>query len=234
MGVLGTGVWFLSIALEVYIVVRCLSTHAFRKYFSIGLFAGAMVLRDAGGFVVLRAYGLASPQYTATFYFTDALLTVLMYLVIMHMYEQVFEYTGLRKYVLGAALLLLCLTALFSYVAVRGGMGPLSFRFATELSQDLYFVGLVLTYLLWAAVFKLRESRARLVQFVLALGVYFSGTAALYAARNMFPVLRHFSGALIPILGMLLLASWAYTFTLVPEGARLAPAHLVREATAER
>jgi hypothetical protein len=195
-----------------------------------------MALRDPLQMFVLNRYGgLASHQYFIFYFYTDALLTVLMYLTIMHLFQQVFERTRIGAYVRRAAVLLLALTALFSYFVVRGSSGYWSARFVWEFSQDLYFVGLVLTYMLWAAVFRLRETRTRLVQLVLALGIYFSGTAAVYAVRNMFPATRTLCGSfLLPLLSLLLLASWAYTFTRVPEGARVAPAHLVREATAER
>jgi hypothetical protein len=94
-----------------------------------------------------------------------------------------------------------------------------------ELSQNLYFVGVVLTYVLWGAVVKLRETRTRLVQLVLALGIYFSASAAAYALRNMFPSLAvtHF---IPPLAGTFLPLAWAYTFWKVSETARLAPGRL--------
>jgi len=234
MGLFGSAIWVASFLLEVYVVLRCIHTRSSTKYISIGLFAGAMALRDPLQFFVLNRYGVSSHQYLVFYFYTDALLTVLMYLTIMHLFQQVFERTHVGAYVRRAAVLLLGLTALFSYLVVRGSAGYWSSRFVWEFSQDLYFVGLVLTYLLWAAVFRLRETRTRLVQLVLALGIYFSGMAALYAVPNMFPSTKLACGHLYPVLSMLLLASWAYTFTRIPEGARLAPAHLVREATAER
>jgi hypothetical protein len=102
------------------------------------------------------------------------------------------------------------------------------------MSQNMYFVGLVLTYLLWVAVFKLRETRARLVQLVLALGAYFSATAALYAFRNMFPAMHTMAQVMNTFLGALLPVAWAYTFTWVPEEARLAPETLVPESAPSR
>ena len=89
----------------------------------------------------------------------------------------------------------------------------------------------MLTYLLWGAVVKLRETRTRLVQLVLALGVYFSATAGSYAIGNLFPnlympLLRY----LLPIFGLWLPVAWAYTFTKVPENARLATAALLARA----
>ena len=94
-------------------------------------------------------------------------------------------------------------------------------RFVFELSQNLYFVGVVLTYLLWGAMMKLRENRTRLMQLVLAAGVYFSAFAGSYALRNMYPDLvlwRYF----MHIMAIWLPVSWAYSFIKVPEDARMA------------
>ncbi|HET7151487.1 MAG TPA: hypothetical protein VFI60_08755, partial [Candidatus Acidoferrum sp.] len=88
------------------------------------------------------------------------------------------------------------------------------------------FVGLVLTYVLWGAILKLRETRARLVQFVLALGVYFSAFAADYALRNLYPNLQTLWQYTMPLLGCILPAAWMYSFLRVNEEERLAPSRL--------
>jgi hypothetical protein len=61
--------------------------------------------------------------------------------------------------------------------------------------------------------------------------VYFSAYAALYALRNLFPDVAFFR-ALVPVVGTWLPLAWAYTFTKVPESARLATARLVAGAGA--
>ena len=75
-------------------------------------------------------------------------------------------------------------------------------HYIVEIQQNLYFVGLVLTYLLWAAVLKLRETRVRVIQIVLSLGVYFSIDAANYALHNAYPGLRFIWGYVPPVTGM--------------------------------
>jgi hypothetical protein len=226
--------WVLGFALEVYLLARAVYCKSFLRYLTLNLFVAAIALRTALDFVVFRRYGFASPQYKYAFYYTDALLTVMMYLAIMHLYYQVFREMNLGKYVRGATVALLAATALFAYGVVQRNANNLTGRFVVELSQDLYFVGVVLTYLLWLAVFKLRETRTRLVQLVLALGIYFSGSAALYAFGNMFPNLHMVANSLIPIVGGFLPAAWAYTFTWVPESARLVPHTLAEEAISRR
>ena len=98
-------------------------------------------------------------------------------------------------------------------------------------SQNLYFVGVVLTYLLWGAILKLRETRMRLIQLVLALGIYFSADAMAYALRNLFPSLEPVVLRWIPpIMGVWLPLAWAYTMAKVSEDSRLAPARLMVKA----
>jgi hypothetical protein len=227
-------IWVVSFALEVYILARAVASKDFLRYLSLHLFIAAMIFRDVSLYVTLKEYGYSSLQYNYAYYYTDALLTVMMYLAIMHLYYQVFREMRLAKYVRGATVLLLAGTALFAYVVVQANTGHLTSRFVVELSQDLYFVGLVLTYLLWAAVFKLRETRARLVQLVLALGVYFSATAALYAVRNMFPDLHALAFFLVPLVGIFLPAAWAFTFSRVSEETRLAPQRLAEGMVSHR
>ncbi len=120
----------------------------------------------------------------------------------------------------------MCGTALFSYAVVYQSQAKLVTHFVVELSQNLYFVGLVLTYVLWGAVLKLRETRTRLIQLVLSLGVYFSLFAANYALRNLYPSMNSVLQFLPPLFACFLPAAWTYAFLRIPEDARLAPARL--------
>ena len=125
-----------------------------------------------------------------------------------------------------AAVVLLLGTAAFSYAVVAQSNDRLDTDFAYELSQNLYFVGIVLTYLLWGAILKLRETRTRLVQMVLSLGLYFSAYAASYAFMNLKPEVRVVNYA-SPLLGCLLPLAWCITIMRYSEDSRLAPAQLV-------
>ena len=73
---------------------------------------------------------------------------------------------------------------------------------------------------------KLQETRTRLVQMVLSLGLYFSAYAGSYALVNLAPkyeIVQY----LAPILGCLLPISWSLTIMRHSEDARLTPARLV-------
>jgi len=131
-----------------------------------------------------------------------------------------------ERYIRIGTLILFSGTALFSYAVVQQSSSKLVTHFVVELSQNLYFVGLVLTYILWAAVMKMRETRTRLIQLVLSMGVYFSLFAANFALQNLYQSRGNFFEFLTPLFGCFLPLSWAYTFWHLPEDARIVPSRL--------
>lgn len=221
-----------GILLEAYVVVWSLYKKAFVRNFPINFYMLCEAAVTVGLYFCARRFGTVSSTYAYYYYYTDSLLTILMFWVIIRLYQMVFSEMQVSQYVRKGAVLLLLATAIFSYGAVHHQFhSNLPSHFVVELGQDLYFVGVVLTYLLWGAVLKLRETRTRLVQLILALGVYFSGTAGTYAIGNLFPHLYlPFFRFLLPIFGLWLPLAWAYTFTKVSDDARLATATLLARA----
>jgi hypothetical protein len=221
-------IWYIGTALELAFVVCSIARKSFFTYFFLNLYMLLTVLADVARWLVLRKCGFGSEQYMGCYYYTDALLTVLLYVSLISLYARVFGELRFAKHMRLAAVVLLLGTAGFSYAVVAQSEHTLytGSGFAYELSQNLYFVGIVLTYLLWGAVLKLRETRTRLVQIVLSLGLYFSAYAASYALYNVAPqygVVRYAAGAI----GCLLPLAWCITLMRYSEDSRLAPAQLV-------
>jgi hypothetical protein len=187
----------------------------------------ASAIIDILRYKILFSSGFSSPQYVYFYYYSDALLTIVLYLALISLFVHVFKEMHAEKYVLFGACLLLAGTSLFSYLVIQQSSSMLVTRFVVTLSQNLYFVGLVLTYVLWGAILKLRETRAQLVQLVLSLGVYFSLFAANYAIRNLYPPVSPIAIALLQFIGCFLPMAWAYAFYKLPKDARLEPATLV-------
>jgi len=219
-------IWSLCTLLEAAVVVCAIKRGAFRKYVFLNVYMATSVLVSLVRFDILQHYGLRSSQYIYFYYYTDALLTIFLYFALASLFSSVFSEMQAEQYVKLGAVLLLGGTALFSYAVVYQSQAKLVTHFVVELSQNLYFVGLVLTYVLWGAVLKLRETRTRLIQMVLSLGVYFSLFAANYALRNLYPSMNSVLQYLPPLFGCFLPAAWAYAFLRIPEDARLAPARL--------
>jgi hypothetical protein len=213
------------------VVVCAIKRSAFRRYLFLNVYMSAEVLASVVRFEILHKYGFESVAYAYFYYYSDALLTILLFLTLSSLYSDVFSELNAERYVQIGSVVLLAGTALFSFAVVQQSFttvpsGKIFFHFVLEISQNLYFVGLVLTYILWAAVLKLRETRARLIQLVLSLGIYFSLYAANYALRNLYPSVEAIFVVLNPLIGCFLPFAWAYAFWKLPEEARLAPAQL--------
>lgn len=218
--------WCLVTALEMFVVVCSFYRKSFLNYFFLNLYMLLSVLSSILRFIILRTYSYQSDQYMYVYYYTDALLTITLFIALISLFSLVLRDLSSSRHLRFAAVVLLLGTALFSYAVVEQSADRLSTGFAYRLSQNLYFVGLVLTYILWGAVLKLRESRTRLVQFVLALGLYFSGYAASYALINLaakYTMLQYLS----PLIDCFLALSWALTLLRHSEESHLATAQLV-------
>ena len=218
--------WCLCTLFEAAVVVCALKKGAFRRYLLLNVYMLASVAVTVARFNVLKSYGFTSPQYIYVYYYSDALLTIFLYFALASLYAHVLSELKAERYLRLATLLLLAGTALFSYAVVEQSTTRLISRFVVELSQNLYFVGLVLTYILWGAILKMRETRLRIIQLVLSLGVYFSLFAADYALRNLYPSTRSVLVSVQQMIGCFLPLAWAYAFWFSSEEARLEPSRL--------
>jgi len=228
-GPLALAVWYVGIVLEIAFVVCSIARKSFFRYIFLNAYFLLGLGSDAGRYFFLSKFGQASDQYRYAYFYTDALLTLALYLALISLYSCVFGELRFNKYVRFGAVVLLLGTALFSYAVVVQSEQKLATRFAYELSQNLYFVGLVMTYILWGAVLKLRETRTRVVQFILSLGLYFSAYAACYALANLssqYSVVNYMSAAI----GCLLPLAWTVTMWRHTEESRLEPARLLAVA----
>ena len=213
-------IWLVGFLAEICVVVCSIRQKQFLHYFSLNLFVLALAADEVLRFVVLKIYGFASLEFRYEYYFTDALLTVAVFLTIMGLYLHVFEDLELARYIRGLAVVILGATSVVSFLVVVRDRSWLSTRFFVELSQNLYFTGVILTYILWLVMFKRGEARTRIVLIVSAFGVFFSAHAVTYALRGMFPSLAIWR-VIPPLLGMWLPLSLAYTFIRIPEEARM-------------
>ena len=225
-GPIAAVIWLVGFLGEAAVLVCAFKRHALRSYLLLNLYVAGLMASDILRYQILAHYGLSSRQYRYFYFYSDAVLTVFLYFALSNLYSHVFSELKAEKYVKLGTAILLAGTALFSYGVVVQSSARLVTHFVVELSQNLYFVGLVLTYVLWAAILKLRETSTRVVQLVLSLGVYFSLLAVNYAVLNLYPQLATTFQPLVQLCGVFLPFAWAYAFWRLPEEARLAPATL--------
>jgi hypothetical protein len=218
--------WLISFLAEIGVVVRAVLYRHFFRYFSLNLYLLALALSTLCRFWTFRTYGFSSLEYRYCYFYTDSLVTIVMYIAIIGLYLQVFKEMQASKYIRGLAVVILASAAGYSLLVVQRDAGNLTnSRFVFELGQNLYFIGFVMTYILWGALLKLRVTRLRLVLLVSAFGIFFALHAATYGLRNLVPASTLWT-ILPPLVGTWLPLSLAYTFVKVPEEARIATARV--------
>jgi hypothetical protein len=236
LGPVDYALWFLGAFLDAAVLVCAIKGRVFSRYFTLNLYMLAACVLSVGRFVIFWKYGFLSLEYRYFYFYSDAFLTICLYFALMGLYSHVFQEMGVHRHLRAGALMLLALTSWFTYQVLSNSSDNLAFRkpFVIELAQNLYFVGLVLTYLLWGAVMKLRETRTQVIQLVSALGVYFSAFAGNYALHNLAPGHSTLWMYLPQILALWLPIAWAYTFAKVPEEARVATARIAATIGSDR
>ena len=222
-------IWILTATLELAVLFCALRTRSFVRFFPLNLYMLVAFASDVARYTILQHYGFSSVNYRYFYFYSDTVMTICLFFALMSLYSHVFKEMGAAIYVRMGAVVVLLLTAAVCFAMVRHSHLRIM-RFAIELSQNLHFVGAVLTYALWSALKKLSETRTQLIQFTLALGVYFSAFAAAFAISVLYPG-NPIPGLATGAMGLWLPLAWGYTFLKVPEGARL---HTARVTAAAR
>ncbi|MGH9678888.1 MAG: hypothetical protein ACRD4Y_02960 [Candidatus Acidiferrales bacterium] len=227
LGPVDYAIWLAVIFVELFSLYCMLWRKAFSQHFTLVFYLCACLAVNVGRYSIIKSYGYTSDAYYYFYFYSESLLAISLYFVLMGLYSHVFSDLGVSKQIRAGAMLLLAGTAGISYYMVTKSSDRLVTHFVSELAQNLYFVGVVLTYLLWGAMTKLRENRARLMQLVLSMGVYVSLFAGSYALNNLYPHHDEFWRYYFPLIAIWLPVSWAYTFLNVPEEGRIATARVL-------
>jgi hypothetical protein len=225
LGPVDYAIWLISFLAELYVLAGAVVRKDFLRYLSLNLYVLSLACGSVAMWVIVRAYGFESIQYYYFYYYNDAIITIIMFVAVIGLYLHVFEDMHLGKYVRGLALVLLGGTAAFSFLVVQRNTGNLTGRFVVELGQNLYFIGVAMTYILWAAMVKFRTTRLRLILIVSTFGLFFSLQAATYGLRNLFPAFAIWH-VIPPLVGAWLPLSLAFAFTRVPDEARILTARI--------
>lgn len=227
LGSFDYALWLTSFLAEVLVVVCAIRRGDLFRYFTLNVYVFGLAAETVVRYAVFKTYGVSSIQYTYCYYYTDALLTVVMFGAIISLYSHAFRETGAPSYVRILAFSSLTTTTVYSLLVIQQKRELFVTNFAAEFAANLYFVGMVLTYVLWTIVLKRRDPRTRLVMIVTAFGIFFAGHTVTYGLHSLFPSVTAWS-YIPPVLGTWLPLSLLYTFARVSEEDRIPAAAVAR------
>ncbi|MFQ5926488.1 MAG: hypothetical protein ACE5MH_03545 [Terriglobia bacterium] len=211
----------LSVVLSLGTVGVCLRQKCFLRYALLNLYLLVSAVFTLGCWYFIQTYGYESAAYFY-FYFTgDVIGTTIAYLVVASLFDQMFRQSIFRDYVRPTLAIFFFLVVGVSALAISRSISQFSSVytvFVTEFEQNMYFVGVLLTFLLWLSMMYLGAETRRFVLLVSGLGIYFTAHAASYAAIFLFRSVDPIATRALPIAYNLMVLVWLYAFLVVPEG----------------
>ena len=207
----------LSVLLALGVVVTCVRQGFFNRYLFLNVYLLTNVVFTSGCYYVRSLYGYRSVEYFDFYYTGDAIPNIVGYLLIGSFFDRLLRHSTFHRYVRPTLTIFFVLIAGISAFFIAGSVDRLYPRFVIELQQNLYFVGALLTFLLWMAVSYLDVQSRRFTLLVSGLGIYFAAHAANYAIRFLFPSLSALTLVVPPLAYNFMVGLWLYTFLWVPE-----------------
>lgn len=208
----------LSVGLSLGAVIVCLRKDCFFRYFLLNLYLLVSAAHTLGSLYLIASYGYDSITYFYFYYTGDALGSIIGYLLIATFFDQMFRPSVFHPYVRPTLAIFFLFVVGVSGVFISRGVSQLYSTFVIELQQNMFFVGVLLTFLLWISMSYLRAESRRFVLLISGLGIYFSAHAANYALQFLFASLDPVLARVPPLAYSLMVSVWLYTFWRVPEG----------------
>ena len=199
------------------IVVVCLRTRCFAQYYILCIYLLSNVAFTLGCYYVIHAYGYDSDEYLYFYYTGDAIVTVLNYLLIGSFFNYVLRHSVFHKYVQLTIFFFFVGVVIVSGIFISGSVDRFYSSWVIEFEQNMYFVGVLLTFLLWMTITYLGAETRRFALLVSGMGVFFAAHAANYAIRSLFPSLSALTLIVPPLAYNFMVGLWLYTFLWVPE-----------------
>ena len=179
--------WLLTTFVEAFVVYLFLVQGLFRKFLLLNFYLMLSATISIGQYFVLRHFGFRSSEYAYFYFYTDALLTICLFLSICELSARLVGTKMPRRIVVLWSAGALLATVCFSFSVASSAASRVATHFVFELSQNIYFACCLAIVLLW--VWKLRndpEDRIA-VRLVSILSVYFSLFLLVYGARELAP-----------------------------------------------
>lgn len=207
----------LSLVVSLGIVGVSLYRRYFLRYFLLNLYLIVSVTVTLGCLYFIHNYGYTSQAYFYFYYSWDPIATIIAYLLVGSFFDEMLRPSVFRRYVCPTLGLLFVLLVGISWLYISRSSGHLYSRFIIEFQQNMFFVGVLLTFLLWLSMMYLGAETRHFALLVSGLGIYFAAHACNYAARALFPMLADVTTRIPPLAYNLMAVVWFYTFLAVRE-----------------
>jgi hypothetical protein len=212
------GLQYVGYALELCLLILLLSGKRLRRFPALCAYVAALFAVDAvGRRWVLQHYGAPSKVYFYSYWLTDLLLALGVFLLVCTFFRSACrDHREVWAFVRPTLAFILLLVVGCAAAALRSNFRNLWSSYIFNFEQDLYFVCLVLNTALYLMLQRYKRGNQYLHLLVCGLGVQLAGPAA----GSAFASLMHNGTILMylsPLCFMAMMAIWTYAITRPPE-----------------
>jgi len=178
--------WLLTTLVEIIVVYLFIVQGLFRKFLFLSFYFLLSVTISIGRYALYR-YDFGSVSYFYFCYFTDALLTVFLFLSICELSVRLVGTKMRRQKVVLWSTGALLAAAWLSFSVASSSVSRLTEHFAAELSHNILFASCLAIVLLWA--WRLRNDPEDWIaaRFVSVLSIYLGLFLLTYGVRQLAP-----------------------------------------------
>jgi len=180
-------VWAGATFTEVFVLVAAAQWGNFRRFWDVYLYLALSCCVSVLRAVLLHHYGLASSEYLYAYYYSDAILTLLLSAIIFRLWTRILPFRKRKSVPFHPVWIFFAATILFAYAMVHQAETKLLTRFVVELSQDLYAADLFLVVILWVAILRKKLDESAEVKLVWVLVITFTSMFVTYYSRQIAP-----------------------------------------------
>jgi len=212
--------WLFTTIVTGFVVFLCARQDVLSKFFFFNCYFAASILASIGRFCVLSRDGYTSSNYLYFYYYSDAILSVLLALAVWQIGARLIAGKVGRQAVLitGASILLPLI--FFTFAVVACSSSYLITRFTVELSENIFFAAALTTFFLWTwSLFNNADDRTA-TQFVNVLLVYFAVFYLVYWLGQARPYSRAHNGDLFSMMGAWLPLGCSFALVQDPPNAK--------------
>ncbi|MHB8733887.1 MAG: hypothetical protein ACYC6M_01170, partial [Terriglobales bacterium] len=211
MGLYSFAVFLVGLGVRGIALGAALTRRGHRKLTTLAAYLGLSMAVDFGLLWTFHAFGFSSPQYKYAYYFGDPLVSIAGFVLLVRLLELCFEHSPMRipQLRMGAMALFSGIAVLTAYFLLSRPQETLM-HLGVELEQNLSFLGMILTVLLWTATNVMRVPGLRFRRVILAFSALYSSNAAVFTVHFLLPGFESWR-LLVPLTGLLGAGLLAYT-----------------------
>ena len=177
--------WVYATVLSLFVAFLLIVRGQFRRFAALGMY---FVIGSAVSLLrmrILSTYGISSTEYGYFYYYSDLLLSILLYFVVASLFQKAFPSLASSPYLRIGSVMLATGVGIFSWAIVVETSSRVLLRWIVEYSQDIFVVSVFAAVALFGVATYKSDAPRPIYQLTFVFAGYFVFVGLMYMLRNL-------------------------------------------------